>query len=90
MEQNVEKILNEKELEQVAGGAQKLGRALIFNCQHRCNARKGPGTEYEKWGYAYAGKVYDFYGWTNGWAMLKIDGYYKYVFKDFVMIIDYD
>lgn len=82
-----EKELVLDELEEVAGGAQKIGDVLIVNCQHACHARKGPGKKYEEWGHAYAGSVYSFYGWSGNWAKLKIDGHIKYVYKDFIQVL---
>lgn len=83
--ENKELVL--EELENVSGGAKRVGTVLIVGCEHRCNCRKGPGSDYSKWGYAYAGKVYDFYGWNGHWALIKADGNLKYVYRDFIQVL---
>lgn len=78
-----------EELEDVAGGKtyKKVGTVLIVGCEHACNARRGPGKQYDKWGHAFVGKTYNFYGWSGRWARLKIDGHIKYVYRDYIEVL---
>lgn len=70
------------ELESIAGGKKGVKKqAIIVNCERRCNARSGPSTDYEVVAYAYAGEIYDLYGWSGSWALMKVDGRKVYVHK---------
>ncbi len=79
--------LNTEEMEKVSGGAGSTTQALIINCEHRVNARKGPSTDYEVIAHAYAGRTYRCYGWNGNWALLSIDGKKAYVYKEFIAIV---
>ena len=78
-----------EELEGISGGASaERGHVQIINCEHACNVRSGPGKQYEKIGYAYAGTVYAYSAKENGWYLLRVGAKLGWVYRDFIAVIN--
>lgn len=82
-------LLNE-ELEQVIGGRfhkSQQGIVRITNCKHGMYARTEPGSQ-ERVAFVHLNEEFPYYGSSNGWVKIKVNGKFGYVKKALTIVID--
>ena len=83
-------LLNEEDLEEVAGGAGSSKKhAEIVNIKRRISVRSTPDAESEKnkLGYAWLGDRYIFLGWCDDWAEIYFGGRKGYLPASVVKLV---